>query len=109
MSDSKATPYKIIGRPESGYSLKVRSTMRYKKIPHAWENRCLRNQRLFNKHATVQLIPLVFRPDGSAVQDSTPIIEELEASYPSPALHPEDPNPPVIRELVQFAETVLNP
>lgn len=83
--------YVILGRPESGYSMKVRSAMRFKGVPHEWRDRCLRNEKLFQAHAKVQLIPLVLRPDGTAVQDSTPILEALEADHPEPSLHPEDP------------------
>ena len=81
----------ILGRPESGYSVKVRSAMRYKGLPHEWLDRCLGTNKLFQAHASVQLIPLVFLPDGEAMQDSTPIIELLEERQPAPSVHPEEP------------------
>ena len=81
----------IMGRPESGYSLKVRSAMRWKGVPYEWIDRTRRNEKLFQAHAQVQLIPLVFRPDGSATQDSTPILDELEKTVPEPSFHPGDP------------------
>ncbi|MEM9174766.1 MAG: glutathione S-transferase family protein [Myxococcota bacterium] len=81
----------IMGRPESGYSLKVRSALRWKGVPHEWIDRSMRNEKLFQAHARVQLIPLVFRPDGSATQDSTPILDELEKRHPTPSFHPADP------------------
>ena len=81
----------ILGRQESGYSLKVRSAMRYKGFPHEWLDRCLGTEKLFQAHAKVQLIPLVFMPDGAAIQDSTPIIELLEEKEPEPSLHPGEP------------------
>ena len=93
--------YVILGRPESGYSLKVRSAMRYKGVPHEWIDRCLRNGRLFQKHAQVQLIPLVFLPDGTAVQDSTPILERLEETFPDPSLHPEDAGLRFLSEVIE--------
>lgn len=80
----------MIGRPESGYSMKVRSAFRYKNIDLEWLDR-FRQKKLFHQHAKVQLIPLLLLPDGSAMQDSTPILEYLEAHYPSPSLHPSDP------------------
>jgi glutathione S-transferase len=91
MSVGDGQHYVILGRPESGYSMKVRSAMRYKRLPHEWMDRCYRTAKLFQAHASVQLIPLVFRPDGTATQDSTPILEELEELYPKPSLHPSDP------------------
>ena len=81
----------IMGRPESGYSVKVRSAARFKGVPHEWVDRSRRNEKLFQSHAKVQLIPLVFRPDGSSTQDSTPILDELEKAFPTPSFHPEDP------------------
>lgn len=91
MSVGDGEHYVIIGRPESGYSMKVLSAMRYKAAPHEWLDRCRRNEKLFQAHAQVQLIPLVFLPDGSATQDSTPILELLEERYPEPSLHPAEP------------------
>ena len=83
--------YVIMGRPESGYSMKVRSAMRFKGVPHEWVDRCLANDATFRAHAKVQLIPLVFLPGGEAIQDSTPILERLEREFPEPSFHPEDP------------------
>ena len=75
--------------------------MRYKGIAHEWLNRCRRTERLYQRHAMVQLLPLVFRPDGSPVQDSTPIIEELETDFPIPSLHPEEPATRFLSELLE--------
>ena len=93
--------YVILGRPESGYSLKVRSAMRYKELPYEWMDRSYRTGKLFQAHARVQLIPLVFRPDGTATQDSTPILEELEDHYPDPSFHPDDPALRFLSELIE--------
>lgn len=84
------THYVVIGRPESGYSQKVRAAMILKGVPHAWIDRNLKSRAVFEAHARVRLIPLVFRPDGSVLQDSTPILEHLEAAFPTPSLHPAD-------------------
>lgn len=93
--------YAIMGRPESGYSMKVRSAMRYKDVPHEWMDRCLRNEKLYQAHAKVQLIPLVFLPDGTAIQDSTPILERLEKAHPTPSLHPTDPGTRFLSEVLE--------
>jgi glutathione S-transferase len=45
----------------------------------------------FQKHAKLPLIPLVLAPDGGVLQDSTPIVEALEARFPEPSIHPPDP------------------
>ena len=93
--------YVILGRPESGYSMKVRAAMRYKGVVHEWLERGLRNEKLFQAHASVQLIPLVFRPDGTAIQDSTPILEELEAMHREPSLHPVEPATRFLSDLLE--------
>ena len=90
MSIGDGEHYVILGRTESGYSMKVRSAMRFKQIPHEWIDRSLRTGKLFAAHAKVQLIPLVFLPDGTAVQDSTPILESLEQAHPEPSFYPAD-------------------
>ncbi len=109
MSIGDGTHYVVMGRPESGYSLKVRSAMRYKGVAHEWVDRCLRNSKLFQAHAQVQLIPLVFRPDGSSVQDSTPILEELEREHPEPSLHPPEPAARFVSELLEeYADEWVN-
>ncbi len=82
--------YNLLGRPESGYTMKVQSALRFKGIQHQWLDR-FQHAGLFQQHATVQLIPLLFLPDGTALQDSTPIIELLEARHPEPTIHPEEP------------------
>ncbi|MGH7895419.1 MAG: glutathione S-transferase family protein [Candidatus Binatia bacterium] len=83
--------YRIFGSELSPYSVKVRSYFRYKRIPHEWIVRDVTNLDEFNRHAKLPLIPLVVPPEGKAMQDSTPIIEGLEARYPEQALQPADP------------------
>jgi glutathione S-transferase len=83
--------YRIIGSELSPYSVKVRSYFRYKKIPHEWVSRSSANQAEFDKYAKLPLIPLVITPQGQGIQDSTPIIEKMEALHPEPSIHPADP------------------
>jgi glutathione S-transferase len=86
-----ADVYRIFGVELSPYSVKVRSYFRYKGIPHEWVVRTVQNQAEFDRHAKLPLIPLVIAPDGTAMQDSTPVIERLEALHPEPSIHPPDP------------------
>jgi glutathione S-transferase len=85
-----SAPYRLFGLELSPYSVKVRSYLRYKRIPHEWVVRHLGNMAEFQKHAKLPLIPLLLAPDGSALQDSTPILEALEARFPEPSIHPPD-------------------
>ena len=87
-----STPfYRIFGAEVSPYSVKVRSYFRYKGIPHEWIVRGPASQAEFQKYAKLPLIPVVATPEGEGLQDSTPILETLEARHPEPSIHPEDP------------------
>jgi glutathione S-transferase len=83
-------PYRVFGSELSPYSVKVRSYLRYKRIPHEWIVRSSANQEEFQRLAKLPLIPLVVTPEGDALQDSTPIIEQLERRHPEPPVHPPD-------------------
>jgi glutathione S-transferase len=64
-------------------------------------DRGLKQEKLFQAHATVQLIPLLFLPDGTSMQDSTPILEHLEERYPEPSIHPTEPATRFLSELLE--------
>ena len=86
-----AEVYRIIGAEMSPYSVKVRSYFRYKAIPHQWVLRNAESQAEFEKYARMPIIPLVVTPDGTGIQDSTPIIDAMEKLFPEPSIHPADP------------------
>jgi len=86
-----AEVHRIYGAEMSPYSVKVRSYFRFKGIPHAWLIRNTQTQADFQKYAKLPIIPLVVTPGDQGVQDSTPIIEQLEADHPEPGIHPSDP------------------
>ena len=94
-------PLRLIGLEMSPYSLKLRSYLRYKQIPFEWIGRSRSTEALFQKHAKVQLIPLVLFSDRDAMQDSTPIIERLEAEHPEPSIHPSEPAARFVSELLE--------
>lgn len=83
--------FRVFGMELSPYSVKVRSYVRYKGIPHEWIVRSAAHQAEFQKYAKLPLVPLVVTPEGEGLQDSTPIIEALEARFPDPSVHPSDP------------------
>src|SRR5262249_21040976 len=82
--------YRIYGAEMSPYSVKVRSYFRYKGIPHRWIVRNTETEADYQKYAKIQIVPLVVTSDDTALQDSTPIIEHIEAIYPEPSIHPPD-------------------
>jgi glutathione S-transferase len=71
--------YRIFGSEMSPYSVKVRSYFRYKQIPHEWIARNPSNEEEYKKYARLPIVPAVATPEGDGIQDSTPIIEGLDA------------------------------
>jgi len=82
--------YRLFGVEMSPYSVKVRSYLRYKQIPHQWIVRGAAVQSEFVALAKLPLIPMLVTPEGEAIQDSTPLIAEMERRHPQPALEPDD-------------------
>jgi glutathione S-transferase len=93
--------YRIFGVEPSPYSVKVRSYFRYKGIPHEWIPRDAASEAEYRKFAKLPLVPAVATPEGEGLQDSTPILERMEALFPEPGVHPEDP---VLRFLSALVE-----
>ena len=81
--------FRLMGLEPSPYTMKVQSFLRFKNIPYQWVSRNLKAEKEYQAHAKVQLIPLLFFPNGETMQDSTPILERLDTDYPHPAIHPD--------------------
>ena len=96
-----ADGYRIIGAEMSPYSVKVRSYFRYKGIPFQWILRNAASQPEFEKYARMPIIPLVVTPDGTGIQDSTPIIDHIERLHPEPSVHPGEPVTRFISALIE--------
>lgn len=84
-----AGQYLIYGSEMSPYSVKVRSYFRYKGIPHRWVPRNAATEEAYRKVARLPIVPTVVTPEGEALQDSTPIIEAVDARFPEPSIHPQ--------------------
>jgi glutathione S-transferase len=96
-----AEGYRIFGAEMSPYSVKVRSYFRYKGIPHQWILRNAASQAEYEKYAKVPIIPLVVTPEGIGIQDSTPIIDQVEKRHPEPSIHPGEPVTRFISALIE--------
>jgi len=83
--------YRIFGSELSPYSVKVRSYFRYKALPHRFIVRNAETQAEYGKYAKLPIVPLVVTPADEGIQDSTPIVERIEAAHPEPSVHPSDP------------------
>lgn len=74
--------YLLYGSEISPYSIKVRSYFRYCGLPHQWIIRGMDKMDEFNQYAKLPLMPLVVTPEKKGMQDSTPIIEKMDALNP---------------------------
>jgi glutathione S-transferase len=87
-------PLRIVGAPGSPYSRKLRALLRYRRIPHAWVQRGSPESRGLPQ-PRVDLLPrLVARGPGGELEartDSSPLIRELEGSFPGRSAVPGDP------------------
>ena len=93
--------YLIYGAELSPYSVKVRSYLRYKEIPHQWIIRNQQTQKEFNKLAKIQVIPLVVTPEQEVLQDSTPTIQALEEKFSQNSITPSEAHTAFISRLIE--------
>ncbi len=93
--------WRIFGSEMSPYSVKVRSYFRYKRLPHEWIPRRAENDEEYRRYARLPIVPTVATPEGEGLQDSTPIIDAVEARRPTPSIHPEDPALAFLSTLVE--------
>ncbi len=97
--------FRIFGAELSPYSVKVRSYFRYKGISHEWNVRDTNTMAEYKRYARLPIIPAVATPEGEGLQDSTPIIESLEARVPEPSIHPDGGTLRFLSELIEeFAD-----
>ena len=78
-----ADGYRIFGAEMSPYSVKVRSYFRYKGFRTMDFAQCGEPGGI-REIRKMPIIPLVMTPDGTGIQDSTPIIDRIEKFIPSP-------------------------
>ncbi|GIW44450.1 MAG: glutathione S-transferase [Candidatus Binatia bacterium] len=101
--------YRLFGNELSPYSVKVRSYLRFKGLEHQWLVRNATTEEEFARYAKLPLIPLLLTPQGEALQDSTPIIETIEAREPEPSITPPDPVLGFVSALIEeYADEWLN-
>jgi len=102
-------PFRLYGAELSPYSIKVRSYLRYKGLEFEWLARSNARQEEFARYAKLPLIPVLVDADETALQDSTPIIEKLEAQHAEPSITPDDPALAFVAALIEdYADEWLN-
>ncbi len=102
-------PFRLYGAELSPYSVKVRSYLRYKGLDFEWRARTNATQEEFQRYAKLPLIPVLVDADENALQDSTPIIEKLEAENAEPSIIPDQPSLAFLSALIEdYADEWLN-
>jgi glutathione S-transferase len=84
-----ATRYRLIGSTASPYALKLRSLLRYRRIPFDWVimTKALRKQ---TEHLRPNLIPVLQYPDGTFRGETTALAYDLEARHAERSVIPGD-------------------
>lgn len=102
-------PFRLYGAELSPYSVKVRSYLRFKGLEFQWLERSNARLEEFSRYAKLPLAPILVDADEVALQDSTPMIEALEAQYHEPSVVPEDEALAFIAALLEdYADEWLN-
>ena len=102
-------PFRLYGAELSPYSVKVRSYLRFKGVDFEWLPRTNARQEEFARYAKPPLIPLLVDAEENVLQDSTPIIETLDAQFAEPAITPDDPALGFVSSLLEdYADEWLN-
>lgn len=102
-------PFRLYGAELSPYSVKVRSYLRYKGLDFEWLPRSQSRQEEFARYAKLPLIPVLVDAEDTPLQDSTPIIETLEAQFPDPSIIPDEPALAFLSALIEdYADEWLN-
>ena len=83
-------PFKVIGSELSPFSIKVRSWLRFKGLNYEWIVASAAAREQYAEYFQIPVIPVVITPDNAGLQDSTPIIERLEAASDGGSIHPDD-------------------
>ena len=112
MSPSASPQYRLYALPHSLYSGKVRSYLRYKRIPYREIVATLFVfLRFIVPRTGVRFIPVVQTPDDVVIQDTTDIIDALEERFPSRSIYPKTPKQRLFALLMEcYAdEWLLNP
>ena len=97
-------PLEMMGAPGSPYSRKMRSLLRYRRIPLVFMMQNSPEAATFPK-AKVPLLPTFYLPDADGeivpVTDSTPLIRRFEAEFHGRSVIPPDPAVAFLDELIE--------
>ncbi len=92
-------PYRFHAFDVSYFSAKVRPALRYKQL---WYEELRADLGLIRERTGLGFIPVLITPEDEVWQDSTEILDRLEARHPEPALVPSTPLQGLAAHLVEL-------
>lgn len=93
--------YELHGANPSPYSMKMRAVLRYRRLPFAW-HAGPGARDIAIAAGLPPVIPVLRFPDGTLLNDSTPLIEALERQHPAErSLVPDDPGQAFLAFLIE--------
>lgn len=102
-------PFRLYGAELSPYSVKVRSYLRFKGLEFQWLERSNARLEEFSRYAKLPLAPILVDAEDNALQDSTPMIEALDAQFAEPSITPDDEALAFVAALLEdYADEWLN-
>jgi len=95
--------YQLLGAEISYYTGKARAYLRYKDIPYE-EVRATRDiyVNTILPRTGVAMMPVLISPDDIVVQDTSDIIDFLEARFPDASIYPETPRQGTVSRLFEL-------
>ena len=105
-------PYVLYGAQSSYYTARVRACLRKKSVPYVERLPSVPRYRAHVRPAAgTHRIPVIETPDGLVIQDSTVIIDHLDAAFPDPPALPPGPRQHLAAQLMSVlgVEGLLQP
>ncbi len=95
----QTTPYILHGHDVSYFSGKVRPAFPQKSL---WMREVLPDILMIKRRTGMSFFPAVVTPDGELWQDTSDILDRLEAAHPDPPLYPTTPVQRIVAYLVEL-------
>ncbi len=95
--------YRFYASEVSYFSAKVRPALRYKRVPYV-EILATPDayRRVIRPRTGLAMIPVLTTPEDETIQDSSDILDALEARFPDPPLYPRMPVQKIVSYLIEL-------
>ncbi len=101
--------YRLFGLETSPFSTKVRSYLRYKKLPFDWVPKTFGRDEEFRTLSKSDALPMLVSPNGGISHDTSLILNRIESTRNQPTATPDDAACRLIASLLEaYADEWLN-